>query len=115
MSPTPPDYKTVLWENVLALMRHHWGRENLSRLAREADIGPGTASRIKTQQTSVGVDIIARVAAVFHLQPWHLLVPALDPANPPVIWMTQAEVTLYRRLRAVAQELLQHGSAPLRK
>lgn len=103
-----PNFKAVLWENVLALMEHHWRGENLSRLAREAHVGPGTASRIKAQQTSVGVDVIAAVAAVFHLQPWHLLVPNLDPANPPVLWMTQAEVDLYRRLRETARELPQH-------
>jgi hypothetical protein len=101
----PLNYKAVLWENVAALMQHHWGGENLTRLAREAKVGPGTCSRIKAQQTSVGVDIIATIAAVWDLQPWHMMVPNLDPANPPVLWITRTEADLYRRMREAAKEL----------
>lgn len=52
------DSKAVLWASVLALMVKNYGRENLNRLAREAKIGPGTASRLKAQETSVGLDTI---------------------------------------------------------
>jgi hypothetical protein len=72
------DLKKVLWENVSALMEEHWKGENLSRLAREAKLGPGTAQRIKDQETSVGIDIVAKVAGVFRVSPCQLLVPKAD-------------------------------------
>lgn len=71
------DSKKTLWANVLRLMRVKYGAENLTKLARDCGIGPGTATRIKAQQTSVGVDVIERIASVFGVQPWQLLTPNL--------------------------------------
>lgn len=65
--------KTVLWENVLTLMERAYGSENLTRLARDTHIGPGSASRIKAQETSVGVDVLEKIAEKFEVQPWQLL------------------------------------------
>lgn len=101
----PVDTKPILWGNVSALMRHHWGKENLTRLSREAEIGPGTASRIKEQRTSVGIEVLEAVASVFDLQAWHLLTPNLDPRNPPVIYLSRSEAALYERFRASARDL----------
>lgn len=78
-----PASSKVLWNNVKALMDHHYGEENLNRLAREAKFGPGTASRIKEQKTSAGLDTLDKVARAFNLETWQLLVPGLDPAAPP--------------------------------
>lgn len=97
--------KRILWANVLRLMTHHWGGENLTRLARDARVGPGTCTRIKEQKTSVGIDILQKVAAAFDLQAWHLLTPDLDPANPPVIYLNEREKLLYDNLRAAAKAL----------
>lgn len=99
------DTKPILWQNVAALMRHHWGRENLTRLASEAKIGPGTATRIKEQKTSIGINVLESVANVFELQAWHLLTPNLDPTNPPVIYLSRDEAALYERFRTSARDL----------
>lgn len=105
---TDPDYlsgvknknaKAVLWENVSALMSHHWGKENLSRLSREAHIGLASCTRLKEQQTSVGLELIESVAHVFGLQAWQLLIAGLDPTNPPVFVMSKAEQTFYARMK----------------
>jgi len=69
--------KVVLWQNVLALMQKAYGREHLTKLAAEAEIGPGTASRIKACQTSVGVDVVERIAHLFGVETWRLLAPGL--------------------------------------
>lgn len=79
------DSKAVLWASVLALMVKNYGRENLNRLAREAKIGPGTASRLKAQETSVGLDTIDKLAAYFNVEAWQLLVPGFEPDNMPVL------------------------------
>jgi len=72
-----PTTKGVLWSNVLALMEHHYERENLTRLARETRIGPGTTTRIKVQNTSVGIEVLELIADRFGVEPWQLLAPGL--------------------------------------
>lgn len=97
--------KAILWANVQALMRKHYGEENLSRLARECGIGLGTATRIKQQQTSVGLEIVDKIAEHFHVQAWQLIVPGFDPENPPTLLpVTSSERQLYERLRAAVKE-----------
>lgn len=104
MNPDPTA-RAVLWANVSALMRHHWRKENLSRLAREANIGPGSASRIKDQETSVGIDIVQAVADVFGLQPWQLMTPGLDPKSPPAYVMPASEYRHYLAMKEVLSGL----------
>lgn len=77
--------KRVLWDNVVTLMKKKYGGENLTRLALDAKFGPGTSTRLKKQVTSIGVDVIEKLAVVFELQPWQLLVPNLDPEAPPLL------------------------------
>lgn len=62
-----------------------YGKENLTRLSVECEFGPGTASRLKKMETSVGLDILEKLAAYFYLEPWQLLVPNFDPKSPPKV------------------------------
>lgn len=101
------DTKQILWANVSNLMTHHWGKENLSELSRRAKIGLATCDRIKKRETSVGTDVLEKIAEVFNLQAWHLLTPSLDPSNPPVIWLTQTERDLYENMRNAARKLVE--------
>lgn len=70
--------KKILWENVRALMRSRYGAENLNRLAREAKLGPGTATRIKEARTSVGLNVLEKIARTFGVQTWQLIAPGLS-------------------------------------
>lgn len=103
------DSRRVLWTNVQALMHHHWGKENLTRLAAEAEVGLGTCTRIKQQQTSVGVEVVDRIAQVFHLDSWQLLVPGLNPKSPPVLILSEAERDFYRRVINATREFKDTG------
>jgi hypothetical protein len=113
--PLPTDFgrgdskvesKKLLWRAVSALMLKHYGDENLTRLARECKFGPGTASRLKEGATSVGVDIVDKIAKNFHLQAWELLVPSFDPDNRPALQpLSEQERKLYKRLAEVAKEI----------
>lgn len=69
------DYKLLLWANVSALMIAKYGKENLTRLAADSGVGPGTMTRIKEAQTSVGLDVIEKIATVFGIEPWQLMHP----------------------------------------
>lgn len=98
------DSRQVIWASVSALMQHHWKGENLSRLAREADIGPGSATRLKQQSTSVGIELVDKIAALFGVQTWQLFVPGFDPKNPPTLLpMSEAERAFYQRMVQAAQ------------
>jgi hypothetical protein len=100
------DSRKVLWQSVSALMKKHYGGENLTRLAGDCKFGPGTASRLKEAKTSVGVEIIDKIAKHFHVSSWELLVPGFDPANRPTLQpISEQERKLYARLAEVAKEI----------
>lgn len=120
--------KPALWAAVTALMTKHYGGENLSRLAREARIGPATSSRMKAQETSVGIDTIDRLADYFMVEPWQLILPGFDPDHSSLLANASAmgrdiaaqldalpdEAT---RLRAYALilQIIEFGAAPAAK
>jgi len=100
----PIDTRPILWANLSALMISRWGKENLSRLGREAGIGLASCDRIKKQTTSLGLDLVESVASVFDLQAWQVLTPDLDPSDPPVLYLTRAEAAKYRTFKESAKE-----------
>lgn len=100
----------VLRDNVEALIRHRYGSKKNGqvvwhKLVSEEGIANGNAQRIKDADTSIGVKLVHQVAERFNLQAWQLLVPNLDPSNPPVFAMTAAERQLYSKIREAAQNL----------
>jgi len=101
----PSTAKHTLSVNVCRLMEYRYGRVNAYRLSNDAKIGLGTANRIVDGNTSVGADIIDKVADFFGLPAWALMVPGLDPENPPRSWLTQSELDRFERAKALARDL----------
>jgi Cro/C1-type HTH DNA-binding domain len=100
------DSKRILWANVSALMTARWGEENLNRLAREAKIGPASADRLKKQRTSVGLDVVDKIAKALSVDAWQLFVPGLEPANMPTLLpLSEAERAFYSRMLEAAKTL----------
>ncbi len=100
------DSRVTLWANVQTLMRHRYGRENLTRLARDCKFGPATSSRLKAMDTSVTLETLNKLADFFGVEPWQLLVPGMSATSPPVLRsISPAERELYDRLLLTAQEL----------
>ncbi len=109
---TAIDNKATLWASLSALMKKHYGGENLNRLAKEVKLGLGTCGRIKAQQTSVGLDTLEKIAAHFQVAAWQLLVPGFDPDNPPVLQpVTKIERQLYERIMQAAKDIAQEPAA----
>lgn len=106
----PTDYRRVLRDNVAALFAVHGVT---SKSARVVYVGGPKRGKLVSSRTlrylaetngpGQSIDVIAAIAARFDLLPWQLLVPGLDPGNPPVTRMSQQERELYenfKRLRA---------------
>ena len=106
------DTATALWQNVLALMLQHYGDENLSRLASECGFAQSTASRLKHQKVAPGLDKIDLIARRFGLAAWQLLVPGMDPKNPPALQpVNERERRLYERIMLAAKQIASDADA----
>lgn len=81
-------------------MTYHYGRENLNRLAKGAKIGPGSATRIKEAKTSVGLDVLEKVAKHFKVAAWELLHPEFAPGNGHLTAKEVEEVKQAREILA---------------
>lgn len=88
--------------NLRALMLHagmaNKGEPNQSELARASGADQRTVGRILSRNQSPTVEMLETIARAFGLRAWQLLIPDLDPANPPVVVMSEAERQFYRRL-----------------
>jgi len=69
------DIKNVLWDNVSALMDSRYKKENLTQMAKDSGVGNGTMTRIKNQETSVGIDTLEKLAVIAKVKPWQLIQP----------------------------------------
>lgn len=107
--PSRKPAKSVLWENLEALMAHHYGTVNLNKLARDAKFGAATAARLKGQKTSVGLDVLDKLATAFKpIQAWQLLVPGLKPEALPVAAKpkpTKADIEKVEEMKRVIAQL----------
>lgn len=76
-------------------------------------VGKSTIDRVLKGTTALNIDNLETIAKVFGLDPWQLLVPAMQPKNPPVLKSVgEAEDKLYRRIEALASEIVELKKAP---
>lgn len=91
--------RAVFADNVQKLMLHHY-RDSANRpkaLAMAAGVSLSTVQRILAGASGATLDNVESVAGAFHLSAYQIMVPSLDPDNPPVIkGATQEEQKLYR-------------------
>ena len=80
-STTTPDAKSQLWIAVEKLMLQHYGKINISRLSRDADIGLGTVARLQNADLGIGLDKVEKIASAFGLEIHELLNPNFAPAD----------------------------------
>lgn len=84
--------------------------ENLKRIVDQSGLStrawalgkklePRNIHRIIAGAQSPTLDLLGDIADACGMAPWQLLVPALDPENPPVVTMTKAERDFYRKVR----------------
>lgn len=107
----PLETKDILWQNVKALMIYRYGKENLNKTVTDSartdfKISLGSLQRIKKGDTATGTDILDKISGFFGLQTWQLLVPELDPTNPPV-YLSKRQKEIMDNLKKSYKELIQ--------
>jgi len=80
---TKVDPKAILRDNVETLMRQWYGKVNKTQFGKDTGIATGGAQRALSGEVDVGVELVASIAKKARLQAWQLLVPDLNPLDPP--------------------------------
>lgn len=79
VSANPDGAGSVLKQNLTALMARHRTITNAKVLAKKAQLGRRTIGNIIGKGVpNPELSTIEAVAAVFHLEPWEILMPGLD-------------------------------------
>lgn len=101
----------MLAQNVKALLAHKDGPNNQSELFRKSKVAQATIGRILgAHGENARIETVERIARAYGLEAWQLLVPGMDPSNPPVLRSrSKQEEELYKRLRSTAEELARIG------
>lgn len=73
--------RRILLENICALIGEPDAA--IDEIQRRTKVGRGTAQRLKGEDVSLGVDLLAKAAESLGVEPWQLLVEGLDPENLP--------------------------------
>lgn len=104
------DVKKVVANNLQALIKdaadHRQPYADAKSLAIKAGVQPSTVGYILKGKNAARIDTLEALANVYKLPAWALLIPDLDPSNPPVVPYTDAERALYWRIKQVAKDLM---------
>lgn len=96
---------SVLSDNIKKLMEASADLNTQAALGRRCGIDQRTVVRIINLEHSPTLEKIEAIATAYGLLPWQILVPGLDPKNPPVCELTQVEKGLYDKLRRLVTQL----------
>lgn len=112
----------TLIENIIRLAEYNalddasWlraGKPSQSKIAKLAGINQTTVGRILSGELVPTVDVLEKISCkAFGLCAWQLLIPMLEPGNPPVHCMTESEQKFYDRMRTLQRELSEPPPSP---
>jgi hypothetical protein len=98
--------RQILAANLKALMGAHLGLSTFPKIVAAGGPSNGTLDRIRRMESGASIDQLDTLAKVFGLEPWQLLVPDLDPTNPPMLaHVTQRQLEMLERIKQAAKEL----------
>ena len=105
LTPDEIEARKVLAQNLQRLMNSNPKLDSNPKLSKRAGVGVATLSRIMSMKTGANLDTITRLAGVFGMAPWQMLVPNLSPKNPQILRSSGAmEDALYEKIRKVVDE-----------
>ena len=104
--------RTVLAENIQKLMDSNPLLSSLVKVAAEAKRKGHTVSKnavdtARKGANSATIDSVDAIARAFEMEAWQLLVPGMNPRNPPVLKSIGAsEEAMYLKLRKAAEVIV---------
>lgn len=75
----------VISTNLKALRAAHPNYDSDAKIGKKAGMDQKTVWRIIAMTNEPTTEQISKLAAVFDLEPWQLLVPSLEVTNPPML------------------------------
>jgi len=107
--------RTILSDNVRALLKSKTGPNSQPKLEEKTKkfVSQNTISRIVSEPgENTSLENIAAIAAAYGLEAWQLLVPGMDPNNPPALAaVTKAEKELWAKLRGLMDDIKKQGGS----
>jgi plasmid maintenance system antidote protein VapI len=92
MAKKPSHALEILAANLQRMMAASAEYDTQPKLARQAKMDQKTISRIVNKQNEPSIDKLEKLAKVFHLEPWQMLVPGLAANRKPQL-VEQEEFT----------------------
>jgi len=106
MPKNKPNLRIVLAHNLKTLMAGEDDAGSQSALKRRSGVSQATIGRIERMEVDARIDTVQQIACAYGLEAWQLLVPGLNPSNPPMLRSaSEEERTLYERLRVTVEDL----------
>ena len=98
--------RQVLAANLKALMASLSALDTFCILVAAGGPSNGTLDWIRRMESGASIDQLDILAKIYGLEPWQLLVPNLDPTNPPMLAsISQRQLEMLERIKQAAKEL----------
>ena len=120
-TPTPPTPLTDLFrQNLRKLMDADRQLRSQPKLAAASRVAQTSSGRILRGEQSPTLDVVHRIAGAVGLEAWQMLVPDLEPDNPPITkQIDERQAELLKHFRLAAQDLARYevesGGPPRKK
>lgn len=110
----PYDPVAVVAANLQRLMDNEKDRKRDlwtdKAVGKAATLGHGTVHRTRKGTHAIKIDNLQAIAKVFGLKAWQMLIPNIEPGNPPMLKaLSPTEAKLYEDLQKLAAEITQAG------
>lgn len=107
------DARHVLARNLKALMKAHKELSTLPKITAQCGVSNGTLDRMRRAAAGARIDQVELVARAFGLEAWQMMVPGLEPKNPPVLAAaSDAERALYAKILQAAEQIVHYKTDP---
>jgi hypothetical protein len=101
----PLDVRKIFSDNVDAIMVHRYGKINMLRMSNDVGLAIATFTRIKDCHTFSTMSTVNAIASSLGYQPWALMLPNFDPANPQTVAFCAKDAETIARIKNLAIDL----------
>lgn len=97
----PNNVRGVLARNLEVIMAKVPALGSQPKIAGKGKLAPSSVGRAFRAEVAVNIDSLEGLAEAANLEPWQMLVPGLDPLNPPKLEGSGSERELLEKIRNI--------------